>query len=123
MPILSIFLQHAAPTCEHRDGDASLTFAPMIGPRTVEDLQFGTSAAGKRVEDKLVFLLCCSNRIAVLCDSRRHFDDIATFHGQEDGMAKKATTTKAKAKTKPAAKKTAKKTTTAAKRKPAAKKK
>jgi hypothetical protein len=119
-----MFYQHPVPTCERRDGDASSTFAPMIGPRTAEDLQFGTRIHAKRVEDKLVFLLCCSNRIAVLCDSRRHVDDIATFHGQEDGMAKKATTTKAKAKTKPAAKKTtAKKTTTAAKRKPAAKKK
>lgn len=96
----------------------------MVGPRMPVDLQFSTRISDECIEDTLVFLLCCSNRIAVLCDSRRHFDDVATFHGQEDGMAKKATTTKAKAKTKPAAKKTtAKKTTTAAKRKPAAKKK
>lgn len=73
----------------------------------------------ERVEDSLIFLLSCSNRNEVPCDSRRHFLEIATIHGQEDGMAKKAT----KAKTKPAAKKTTAKKTTTAKRKPAAKKK
>jgi hypothetical protein len=46
----------------------------------------------------------------VRCDSRRHSFEIAIYHGQEDGMAKRATT---KAKTKPAAKKTTAKKSTA----------
>jgi hypothetical protein len=45
--------------------------------------------------------------------------EVAIYHGQEDGMAKKAT----KAKTKPAAKKTAAKKSTAAKKKAPARKK
>jgi hypothetical protein len=74
----------------------------------------------KSAADTLIFLLCCSNRNGVPCDSHRHFFEVAIYHGQEDGMAKKAT----KAKTKPAAKKTpAKKSTAATKRKTTTRKK
>jgi hypothetical protein len=76
--------------------------------------------ARKNGTNTLIFFLCCSNRNGVPCDSHRHFFEVAIYHGQEDGMAKKAT----KAKTKPAAKKTpAKKSTAATKRKTTTRKK
>ncbi|MEZ5787180.1 MAG: hypothetical protein R3D62_12120 [Xanthobacteraceae bacterium] len=75
MPISSMFYQRAALAQKRLLCVAKAERGPPTSRRRPENNRLGTSAADKRVEDTLFFLLCCSNRIAVLCDSRRHFDD------------------------------------------------
>ena len=110
VPISSAFLDAlalGAADADNRCGQSRRDRARSDAPRTNERAR--ARADDKVTLDSLIFLLCCSNRVAVPCDSRGHKFEVAIYHGQEDSMAKRAT----KAKSKPAAKKTTAKKSTA----------
>jgi hypothetical protein len=73
VPISSTFLDALAfarrmpiTDADDRDGDGAASGAPCASVRAQP------RAAGRVTLDSLIFLLCCSNRVAVPCDSRGH---------------------------------------------------